>query len=252
MCKPRQSLAILAVVVVLPVTACSSDLEAPVTIQPTLGVQADTTQMGTAAFPLLEGSYWVYSGTVKWEISGEVKQETLTWRMEVIEATAREGVVAGYALRGHPSDLAWYEEGREPSVYAIVQVGVDRFYKTSIDALERIRDEGDSLGALIHEGELFLELPLFTGKRFCEAEYISRLDGWYCWVVGPMEEVTLEGVVGASSLGTVSAYSVRSFTLPDHVIVEFVPGVGITRYEYVHHGTVSEVDVRLIEYRPGD
>ena len=41
-------------------------------------------------------------------------------------------------------------------------------------------------------------------------------------------------------------------TRPDHTIIEFVPGIGITRYVYVHHGTVAEADVKLIEYYPGE
>ena len=38
-------------------------------------------------------------------------------------------------------------------------------------------------------------------------------------------------------------------TNPEHEIVTFVPGVGITAYVYAHHGTVSEVNVRLVERR---
>ena len=34
-------------------------------------------------------------------------------------------------------------------------------------------------------------------------------------------------------------------------IVYFVPGIGITRYVFSHHGTVAEADVRLIEFRRG-
>jgi hypothetical protein len=36
-------------------------------------------------------------------------------------------------------------------------------------------------------------------------------------------------------------------TNPDHVIVDFVPKLGVVRYVYEHHGTVSSVDVKLVK-----
>jgi len=39
--------------------------------------------------------------------------------------------------------------------------------------------------------------------------------------------------------------------LPDHTIIDFVPGIGITGYSYIHHGTVSEVKVKLVDFRVG-
>ena len=36
-------------------------------------------------------------------------------------------------------------------------------------------------------------------------------------------------------------------TNPDHIIVDFVPRLGVVRYIYEHHGTVSSVDVKLKE-----
>jgi len=47
-----------------------------------------------------------------------------------------------------------------------------------------------------------------------------------------------------------SEFSLLFVTNPDDVHILFVPGVGITRYEYQHHGTRSRVDAELIEYRP--
>jgi hypothetical protein len=37
----------------------------------------------------------------------------------------------------------------------------------------------------------------------------------------------------------------------DHTIISFVSGIGITSYVAGHHGTVSEVNVKLTEYRAG-
>lgn len=182
-------------------------------------------------------------------VGREMKQKTLTWKMEVVETIARGAIIA-YAMKGHPSDLAWYEEDKERSDYTIIQFGSNRFYQASTKALERIKDETDSLGDLINEGQVFLDFPLFLGKRFCAAEQITRPDGRYCWVVGQEKQVALEGIKGILSAGVIPEYTLQFITLPDHVIIQFAPGVGITKYTYVHHGTVSEVDVQLIEYHP--
>jgi ribonuclease I len=33
--------------------------------------------------------------------------------------------------------------------------------------------------------------------------------------------------------------------LPDEQTIDFIPGVGISRFEYVHHGTTATIDVHL-------
>jgi hypothetical protein len=236
---------IFVIVVTLFVSACSQECDvcAPT---PThfAGIAEDY-------FPLSVGAYWVYEGLVQWEIGGKVEEKTLTWKMEVLEKVERYPIT-GYALRGHPSDLAWYEDGKERSDYAIIQVGPNKFYKTSAEKLQRLKDDADSCYDLVQESELMLDLPLFPEKRFGITEQITRIDGRYCWGVGQEKKVALSGIKGVSFSEETTAYTLYFFTLPDHVRLEFVPGIGITQYEYGHHGTVSVVDVKLVEYHPGD
>ena len=222
----------------------------PPTAQPAPRTLAYTVEIPEDYFPLTEGAFWVYAGTVKWEIGGEVMEKTPAWKMEVIEKV-EYGHVTGYAMRGHPSDLAWYEDGKERSDYAIIQVGPNRFYETDIEKLQRLRDKTDSLQDLVHDSQLFLDSPLFPGKRFCEARQIARFNG-YCWIVSQVKEVTLGDIEGIPSPITVPEYTLRYMGLPGHVFFQFAPSIGITQYVYGHHGTVSDVDVRLIEYYPGD
>jgi hypothetical protein len=40
-------------------------------------------------------------------------------------------------------------------------------------------------------------------------------------------------------------------TTADNQTLEFVPGLGITHYTYVHNGTTAEADVRLVEFHLG-
>lgn len=42
-------------------------------------------------------------------------------------------------------------------------------------------------------------------------------------------------------------YELMFYTIPAHRTVNFVPGLGITGYTYVHHGTTSEAYLELIE-----
>jgi hypothetical protein len=40
-------------------------------------------------------------------------------------------------------------------------------------------------------------------------------------------------------------------TLPDHQVIGFVPGLGVTAYRYAHHGTVARAEAVLAGYSPG-
>jgi hypothetical protein len=199
--------------------------------------------------PLAQGAYWIYEGIVKWTKGTEVIEKNMTWKMEVVEVVEREHVI-GYLLKGHPADLAWYEEGKEHGEHVIIKVGTGMYYKTNKEVLKRIQEE-DFLFDLVHENQLFLAVPLIPGKFFGEAVQITRSDRSYCWVVDEEQYVTLQDIQGVSLTEKMSQFSLSFRTRPDHTIIKFVPGIGITRYVYVHHGTVAEADVKLIEYYPG-
>jgi hypothetical protein len=234
------------IIAVLALPACSQESAEPLASQAT----QSPTKAATADFPLSQGAYWIYEGTVKWQMGEQVKEKTLSWKMEVIEVIKREPVV-GYVMQGHPLDLAWYKEDRKPSDYVIIHLKPDKFYMASTKVLSRLKDVNDSLSKLVTEGQLFLEFPLLPQKKFCAAEEITRLDGMYCWGVGGEEKVLLRGIKGITSTEPMAMYTLYFATMPDHEIVHFVPTIGFTHFEYVHHGTVSEVDMQLVEYHAG-
>ena len=208
------------------------------------------------SFPLVEGNRWVYYGTVKWTRpnSGDVIEQAIQWDMEVLKVVAREHVT-GVLIKGFPSELAWYEDGQRPEEHLIVQVGPDKFYLLSgsqkDDAWAALQAGRVWLGSLLSESDLWLELPLMRGKVFGETESLTRPDQWYCWHVEEELPADLSRIRGLSSQPSTRTYQVALRTLPDHQIVSFVPGVGVTRYVYQHHGTVSEVDVSLVEFQQG-
>lgn len=198
-------------------------------------------------YPLAAGAYWVYQGTVTSGEVGNVVDETVKWRVEVIEEISRPPVT-GYRMRGSLDDLTFYSSETQPSEYAILQVGSSRFYTATTETYNRLNSEQDLLIGLVQEPDLFLELPLVAGNRFCEAEQITRADGSYCWMVGKAEKLTLNTPAGEN----VWAYPLYYLTNPDQTAVTFAPGVGVVAFAYHHTGSVSNVQMELVEYSLGE
>jgi hypothetical protein len=202
-------------------------------------------------FPLTPGTTWVYKGDVSWEEEDGVLvlEKQVTWKMEVLER-AQRGYIRGFSMRGHPSDLVFYEEGRIPSEYAIIQVGLDKYYKTDLTAFQRLRDENDLLIELVKEHQIFLDFPLYAGKRICETAWLTGPQ--YCTVVEHADAISLGDVKNVSASSWAVPYILAYRSLPDHEYITFVPGIGIVGYEYGHHGTNSEVSLKLVEFHSGE
>lgn len=207
-------------------------------------------------YPLAPGATWVYRGAVKWTPAGggPVRESVMTWRSEVVEVVWRQQV-SGFLLRGFPSDLSWYEEGKQPGERLVVRIGPGLFYVLEGErirtALARLRDAQDSLQDLVKEGELFLDLPLQPGKLFGETQMLSRTDLSYCWTVEDKRPFGAAALAGPAPPAGAEEFTVKMQSRPDHQVLRFVPGIGITGYAYVHHGTVSECDLRLVEWLRG-
>ncbi len=227
-------------------SACSP----PTFIAATSPATPNASPSASADFPLTEGSYWVYEGLAKSDLDGKVVQRMLGLKMQVLEKVEREPFTA-YLVSGSPFDLPWLEEGTQPGPSVIIHTQPGRFYRAEIGVLGRLKDKTDDLTSLVKEEDLFLDLPLQTGKRFCPARDLARADGLYCRFVADTEQVRLEGIKGVSTAQTVTLYDLQVRTLPDQESFQFAMGLGITRYQYIHHGSVSEVDVRLTEYHAG-
>ncbi len=200
-------------------------------------------------YPMRIGQYWVYGGDV---ITTDGTGMPVEWKMEVVDKIER-GHVTGYLMLGHPADLAFYDENDPPtrSEFTIVKVNDGRIYQGSKDLFTRLKDLNDDLINLVTGTQLIYDFPLTNGKHFCESEQITRQGNSYCWIVTQEEIINLVDVIGVSSQKRYVSYSMLYSTLPDHIEKTFVPGIGLTKYAYVHHGSPSSVDVVLREYYPG-
>jgi hypothetical protein len=204
-------------------------------------------------FPLVKGSVWTYRGTVRWVEPGSTlpRDRTLTWTMGVLDVVQRDFVTAAI-IKGFPDDLAWYQEGKPPGEGIIVQVSNKSYVLKETraeQARKRLLDGQDALIGLVDDDELVLDLPLHPGKRFGPVEQLTRPDTFYSWFV-ESAQAWVGGVRGVPEQPR-TAYRLALRSLPDHTFIDVVPGIGIVRYVYGHHGTLSEADVRLVEYRAG-
>ncbi len=192
-----------------------------------------------APYPLAAGAYWDYEGNV----TSEAGEEAVRWRVEVVESFQREHVT-GYLMHGSLYDLAFYTPSKLPSEYAILQVG-DKFYQTDMAAYQRLKDEGDLLVDLVQDHNLILDFPLESGKHFCEAAQLTRLDASYCWIVGGPVPAALPAFPDLTG----EAYPLWYSTLSDTTQETFLPGVGVVQFSYFHAGSVSQVEVSLVDYQ---
>jgi hypothetical protein len=203
-------------------------------------------------FPLAPGTFWTYEGIVRWTIVGtnRVSERIVRLKMRVIKLIERDGMQIA-RVSDFPADLDW-TDGTAPEVESlVVQTKEGHLYRldpaSTEVSLQRFQDPNDKLVNLLQVDDLFLEPPLHVGKKFCDPEGMAREDTHYCWLVESIVAKQFPGIKGVSP-GRHKAYDLIFRTNPDHISFQFVPGVGLTRYSYHHHGTVADTELRLVEF----
>jgi hypothetical protein len=206
-------------------------------------------------FPLNKGTYWIYRGPVESGGATATISKTITWKMEITDVIKRQDITAA-VVNGFPDDLWWYTTDTKPCDSLIVQVFPERFYLLQPDkigkALAALRDDKNNLQGLVRESDLILDFPLVQGKKFGETELITRTDDFYSWVVRDERRSQLDGIKGVSSIRKWTVYTISEFTLGSYTEFDFVSGLGIVRYMGHHNGTVSDFEVKLVEFHPGN
>ncbi|MBI4674705.1 MAG: hypothetical protein HY741_23925 [Chloroflexi bacterium] len=200
------------------------------------------------AYPLAKGVTWKYEAKVKYDANGKTLEKTLPWTVTVKDVIER-GSVRVYVMSGALGDLAFYSEGKKPGDYLLVEIAPNRFYTARMDDLKKFQDPDDILAGVVSDENVVLDLPLVTDKRFCAADYITRSDGAYCWIVGDETIANLQakGVPANAQV----AYPLTYQTNADRTTIQFVAGLGIAEYHYEHFGTPAQVDAKLTEYIAG-
>lgn len=204
-------------------------------------------------FPMSPGTYWIYRGTVRWthENSDQVSEAPITWRTE-IRRVIQHGDVHGIVISGFPFDSAWSDDQPKISDSLLVESKGKFYWITDArfqQAVNRLEQSSDSLDGLFTDDDLMLEWPLHEGQKYCDPTGMARPDESYCWVVTSSQKASLAGVAGVEN-GERNEFVLEYRTNPDNTRFTFVPRVGITRYEYHHHGTVADTELQLVEFHP--
>ncbi len=208
-------------------------------------------------FPLAKGTYWVYRGTVGYfDARSQKSVETpVEWRTQVT-ATVRRGNLRAAVINGFPADLDWSDGSPERKDSLIVQEDENKFYLVNFadaqNAMREVQDPGKSLGEIVSDDDLILDFPLAKGKKFgCDAEAMQREDSEYCWMVDSAHQTSLNDVKGITHERR-TAYTLRYVTNPDDTTLDFVLGIGTTAYQYHHHGTEADTELKLVEFHLGE
>lgn len=205
-----------------------------------------------AKFPLEAGFAWIYRGRVKWTERGDkVREKDLQWRMRVLELRRRRAQVIA-RIEGWLDDLAWYEPGKQPGVYALVSDSRRGLHLIGPPAAETF---WAGLGAAAREpisdevlgtAEHLLPAALTKDSIWGEAENQARADSQSERRVEEIGTQGLDGLGGWTGARRGTYFRIAYRSNPEHSLVDFVPGLGFTSYTYVHHGSISECEMKLV------
>jgi hypothetical protein len=210
-----------------------------------LAAQASTAPPPSACLGLetvKPGTSWIYSGWRQWTAEGSSQSDSaaVRWTTSVL---ATRAVPTGrlVLVRGFVSELAWSVPTTAPRLSILVCLP-DRLLRVAFIADSAARYRFDHWAdANPDGGELLLQQPLVDGAVFGQDP--PRQDDLYGWAVERLTSPP-QAPPGCGKPGR-EGYRLTMRTLPDHQIVEWRAGLGITAYTYAHHGTPAAVEVRL-------
>lgn len=204
-------------------------------------LSACTQNKPQADFPLAKGNQWTYAATIKYhddDIDSVITKQT-NWLMEVVDVIPH-GKANAFIVKGFPTDLVWFEGKADRGNYLLL-VDSNKVYLSNLppdDSLNiRVKDSKDALTDLKTGYNIIFDFPLVKGKTWgADPDMPQRSDSMYAWVVQNTASLT-------------QAAAIKYNTNPDHSIFEFKPGVGITGYQFEHHGTVMSLEMKLISQK---
>ena len=239
------------------------------------GIPSASPSGNAGDFPVAQGNCWVYRGVARTgpvEYFDETKGERvrvagengspISCEVEVrVEITGidelADGARLAWATRTTtPLDPCPYPplvlRADAPQDFAYLIDG-NRVWDLGVGPMERIRGKDGRLTATLQQlRELatdrppFLVLPLRDGLRYTDSRSPLREDGYYQWVVGKAPPEVLLGKPRNE------VYLLRYQSLGGTSELWFAPGLGVVRDRYIHHGSVDEWDLRLVDCHLAD
>jgi hypothetical protein len=206
-------------------------------------------------FPFRIGTYWVYTGTVRWYDNETDKPAStdVTWKMTVERVIRRKGVVAA-VVSGYPADLDFTAGTTEPKPWLLLENEDHQIYFENLGPdydLAKLEGDDHVFDKFMTSENVFFQWPLKPGAKYCSEEAKNREDEMYCWVVAEVKARKSAAIKGIGG-GEQTIYRLQYRTNPDDTSVELLPGVGLLSYKYHHHGTVADTELELTEYHAAD
>lgn len=199
-------------------------------------------------FGLVAGRVYSYSGTARWTDSAQrVHSSPVRWSMDVLQIRA-SGDARAALVRGWIQDLAWYSPGQRKEFSVLLEIH-GALYQLAVSdsaaAIDTLLDAVRNASVAAKSSRLVIDSALVAGRLYGkDADRGDRNDDMYAWLVE--SRARLSGRPGWLPLATdPTRWRLVYRTLPDDQRLDFVPGVGITRFVYTHHGTVANTDVLL-------
>jgi hypothetical protein len=192
--------------------------------------------------PLKQGNTWHYEGHARWTIGIDVGTKHINhlhnaevrWTARVTRSLSAKGTTAAI-ISGFPLAFSIDDPEHQPG-YAVVTETKKGVFVQLADS----EKEGEAIAALAlvgqKQGDQIFRFPIRVGD--CVGDEPKAPAQEYCWLVR-------QRVREPQGIG----WDMLFYTLPDEQSFYLVPGLGITRFSYRHHGTIIEVNVRLSSYQ---
>jgi len=194
-------------------------------------------------FPLEKGNEWVYEGVHKFTGDKGVQSRTVKFSMKVKEVV-KKGAYKLALVENFPSALCWNDElsGNRNSLLVVKN---NKQVYLIFDSAAVANYPKTPVKKLVENGELILDFPLTEGKQFGFMENVKRIDKFFCWVVDSVKRENPADIQGIEKDRQYLKAALSYNTAPDTRLCSFIEGIGICSYEYVHHGTIEELRLKL-------
>lgn len=183
--------------------------------------------------PSVVGTVWHYKAVVEWTVPGSSKVRTasLSWRTTVV-ASRKKGPTTIVVVSGFPSDLCWYQPGIKPKLSTLVF----RHDGLWIERQPATQDAKKMVEAVLGDDAL--------GDHYLSAS--PDIGDQFVWPDGVPDSPYRRSIEATAEFQGKKGWQVVLRTGPDDETLGFVPGVGVTFFQYNHHGTVASVRAHLL------
>jgi hypothetical protein len=201
--------------------------------------------------PFVTGTVWTYQALLKWtDTSNALRRSDVRWTSTVTDAFDH-GDVAGALLQGGVEDLFSRSRPLRPRSYEVLRVGT-RYYllsDVSTSAFAAVKAAGRKALPADLDQHVWFDVPLTKGRVLRPRDMGPRDDTSYGWWIESVGRARLD-LPGLRDQAR-QAFRLTYHTLASDLHETVVPGIGVTSFTYVHHGTIAEAYAHLIVYRRG-